>query len=208
MTTTRTIAAALLPALLAVAPLGAQSLEIGVAGMDSGHELLGRLGGPTVHLVTKSRGRLRWQLDAERVAGGQDRMGVPCVGLVRPGEDCSPTPMHDDATLTTFGVGPRVTLLRRTRLEIAGVVTARYGVVNAKSDAPARGTQLDAQSALLGGDVGVCATWQPFARMPVAATAAFSVGQLVAPPETVVDGYTPLQDPVPYARLRVGLTWR
>jgi hypothetical protein len=206
------LALAIFPALLLVAaPLGAQTVEAGIAGVDGRHRLLAPLGGPMLQVVFGDpRSNVRWQAGAERVTGGQDRMGVPCVGLVGPGEDCSPTPMHDDATLTMLGAGPRIALLRRARFQLDAILTGRFGRVEATSVAPARGdAQFVAGQQVLGIDVGACAGWRPFARVPIAATVALSAGRLTPLSVTATaDGYEPFQETIPYARMQVGLSWR
>ena len=203
----RIIVAALL---LVPALARAQSIEAGIVGLDGRHRLLAPLGGPVLQVVTgDATSRVRWQFSLERLAGTQDRIGVPCVGFVPPDEDCSLTEMRDDVIMATLGAGPRIALLKRPRLEIAGIVTGRVGRVTASSFAPARARQFDAQETMFGGDLGACASWQPFARVPVAATTALSVGQLVPLSlARVQDGYEPFQDNVPYARIQVGLAWR
>ena len=211
MTVPRFAKSTIVALLLVAAPLGAQTVEAGIAGVDGRHRLLAPLGGPMLQVVFGDpRSQLRWQAGAERVAGGQDRMGVPCVGLVAPGEDCSPTPMHDDATLTMLGVGPRIALLRRARFQLDAILTGRFGRVEATSVAPARGgAQFDAGKQVAGIDIGACAGWRPFARVPIAATVALSAGRLAPLSLTATtDGYEPFNETIPYARAQVGLSWR
>ena len=189
------------------APLAAQSLEAGYAGIATSHEMMPRAHGPALQLVTgRADARLRWILGVERVNGSHDRVGVPCGGFVGPDADCTPTEIHDDARLTVGSFGPRVGILRRTRFDLAGFVLVRGGVVRSAS----RWTAYDAwfESKVGGGDVGVCTSWQPFARVPIAATASLSTGKLVSLTPRAEDAWEPFARGLRFTRAQVGLTWR
>ena len=203
-------------ALLVVAPLHAQSsVHAGVASLAATHSRLDRLAGPVLQVTAGDPARrVRLLASLERVAGAQDVVRSPCGGMVRPGKDCTPVGFHDDGVITAGGLGPRVTLLRRTRAELAGFVMARVGVVKVTSaqlataggEPPRRSGE---SQMLYGGDVGACASWQPFARLPVAIAASYSVGGYGAlNAEQVLDAEQPLDRGIRFGRAQVGLTWR
>ncbi len=153
-------------------------------------------------------GRRVLRVQGERVVGDARRTGVPCSGLAEPGT-CSPEPVSDDARMTTVAFGLGFALLRGARLDAQLTADLRIGSIHADTRGLVSGRELSAGKSIWGGDLGLQASWSPWARMPLALEGGFTLGALrPMVREEIVDGYTPFNNGFAVRRLSVGAAWR
>lgn len=199
---------------LAAAPVGAQSIEAGYTSAATDYWTIGRLGGPTVQMAVGAAGRrVRLVAGFEYLAGSERSMGYRCdtpqfptSSSWMPGPGCTPMSMGHASTLTLGSVGPRVTLLRRRGLELAGFAMARVGSLDVNSG-NGGGGGTDGRVTVFGGDAGAALSWRPSVRLPFAATASWSAGSLT-PRVGAVNSDQPITNTMRVDRLMVGFAWR
>ena len=187
----------------------AQDVSAGLVAMATAHDLMsdGLYGfGATVRLPVGGRASVHF--GGEHVTGTARRPGILCAGLAQPGTCMSAEPVRDDARLTTAvgGFGLRVLGTARRSLAVSGDV--RVGWVHAESQGATSGAKLADGKSLIGGELGVLATWSLTRESPLALEVAGSLGEMrPIIKEQVVDGYNPFWTDFNVARARFGVRW-
>ena len=209
----------LIVAAASAAPLAAQSVEAGYVGAIADTRLVGTVGGASLQLVVPTPvRRLQLVAGAEHLSGTEHPAAFSCEqptgaryvfgSALAPG--CTRVAASDASAITMGSIGPRISLLRFSRVELAGFATARVGFARVERSAELSGRYVDGTDGIYGGDVGAMARWQPFARTPFALTASFSTGAIhpFGHGGSVDQERDPITNGMRIDRWQVGFAWR
>ncbi|MFN8572176.1 MAG: hypothetical protein U0132_08970 [Gemmatimonadaceae bacterium] len=207
----RTVLTPLALVVAIVRPAAAQQVNAGLVAVSSDHELLGDplLGGQLG--VRWQVGGSRFVIRAMAAASRQtsNRIGIPCAGLIPPGDDCAEQPLRDEATFREAAVGGVIRVLGSARAELGLTADLTVGRITADSRASLDGRVLSADRTLWGTTFGAEATWFPWPSSPVGLEAQLSLGRMRPRQiEQIADGYTPFESGLRLTRVVFGIGWR
>jgi hypothetical protein len=188
----------------------AQDVTASAVALSAKHYLLDDplVGGALQLRLPLPDGPFAVRLGAERLTATAERVGIPCAGLIPPGDACAPEPLRDAARLTNASGGVALRILGGRRGELSLTADLTLGSLRADTRA-ASGKTLAAQKWVWGGFFGAEAAWTPSPRLPLALEIGGALGGLMpVAREVIVDGYTPFDKGLDAARLRLGLAWR
>jgi hypothetical protein len=200
--------AAALTALLWPALVRGQRASAAAVLADVSQGPLGEFVGGTLRFTSgRPDQRVAFRLSAEHLVGVQRRTTVLCPGPGSP--RCPAEPLRDAATISSLTGGVATRLVRTPRAALALVVDAGVAYLRADTRALTTGRVLSATRVHGAGMVGFLASVAPVRRWPVALEVGGSVGgSMPLMPNTIVDGYTPLNDGFTVRRASLGLAWR
>lgn len=194
--------------LAAARPALAQELRIGVARVDTDHELLGT---PTVLQASIGTGlipKVGVRLGIQHGGAEFSSLGSTCVGLVPPDEDCSPERRAEESTTTTLFVSvPSRVSVGWGRVGV--VPEVRRLVMKSRREGTRSGRVRTADKVAYGLGLGAELDVFLWDRPGVALHAA--VHAATHPwfdEEIIADGYTPFEETVRLTWLEVGVTVR
>src|SRR4030095_14393937 len=133
------------------------------------HELLGgsMVGGGGRFKFKILGDRVSARLGYEYLAGNADRMGIPCAGLIEPGQCQTPEPLVDHGRLASGSFGAGVRTFSRNGFSIDLVSDYRIAWVNVDTRSLSSDRKLSANKQLMGMEFGVEAMYTPFPFIPV-----------------------------------------
>ena len=188
----------------------AQGASVSAVVLSARHPLIGDpLTGAAISVSLPRRDeRLTLRLEADRLRGRANRIGIACAGFIWPGS-CPTEQLRDEVRLTSASGGAAFRVLHRRRTLLALTADLTLASVRAETHGLTSGGNLDASKVLWGGRIGAIAAWTPAARVPIALEIEGGIGRLMPiVREDVVDGYTPFNRGFDVRRFRVGVAWR
>lgn len=204
------LAVTLLAAAVGAVPMQAQAVAVSGVARSARHPLLTEPllgGGAAVHWA-RAGGGVTYRIGVTSLRGHADRIGIPCAGLVRPGT-CAPEGVRDASRFTDATAGAALRLVGGTHAVLALTADATVASVHVDTRGHESGRTLRAAKALWGASAGLLATWMPAPRVPMGLQVAAGASALVPfVTEQISDGYTPFNDGVRLADVRLGVVWK
>lgn len=186
----------------------AQGVDLRFAVANLGHELIGNVNGPVLHVAIPVGGPgTALLLGASRLTGASNRFGVPCGGLIDPGA-CRPELLRDRGSVTALAVG--VTTPARAPGRIRVRLRGDLGVVRLESrtSTVAGGLRLSAGRTMWQAAASSEFYWQPVKGLPVSLVGAGTFGRMIPlPANRQEDGYEPFERSLGVSQISFGVVW-